>query len=614
MKKIILIVSLVVLGLGLSFAQTQVNEIVVNNCTTLTGVDTLRPWSTDKGARNIWVDDVDKDGKVDFIITDYTNGGRVHVFELTPPSTLQLVWSSPSRYNGNTNSGSTPRWVRTGDLDGDGNKEIIFPLSNGTADLEVVVYECTGNNTYGTAPAFTLSPTQFSGQGVGAFRTNREVGSVEDFDGDGKDELIMSNRDVNVYILGVLGSFPGFASWQLEGGDPAVVPFNSKRFSASPWHSTLVNLGNNKKTIVNHHWNFWGFWGIKPRGADSYQYPDSLTGYYTEFFKPENQDMVSYMGIQKVDVNGDGRQEIAGILYGGTGYYPYALALISLGANDTGLYVWEKSKGAVIGSNLWQLIGVNSGSFWGIGAADLNGNGRQEILLGGTNQYTLTSVEYKGTGNLLDSTSYTTSVAWAAPLPYVWYSMEIRDSLGTRKDTVKTESPFVSRMYAGFDSDGDGKQEVALAYQSVYDSVTLKYYHWLVDSAKYNLDSTKKVLNTRQINFRLLESNTASGIEARELNIITPDDFVLEQNYPNPFNPSTSIRFSLPVDENIVIRIYDMLGNQVATLLSNNMKKGSYEITWNGTNDLGQQVASGNYIAEMKFGNFAKSIKMQLLK
>lgn len=595
----------------------QVNEVTNFNCTSLTGVDTLRPWSTDKGARFITVtNDLDGDGKIEFLVTDYSNGGRVHVLELTPPNTLQLVWSSPAKkYLGNINS--TPRWVQFGDFDGDGNKEIVFPFGPRYTG-QVQVWECVGNNDYGTAPALTLDASQFTGV-LGAtsnFRMDREVANVSDFDGDGKSELIMSNQDINIYVLGVLGSFPGFASWQIEGGDPAVVPFNSKRFSASPWHSILINTGLNgtKKTIVNHHWNFWGFWSIKPRGADSYQYPDSLSGYYTEFFKPEGQDMVSYMGIQKVDVNGDKRDEIAGILYGGTGFYSYALGLVSLDVNDTGLYVWNKSKGGVIGSKLWQLVGVNTGSFWGIGAADLNGNGRQEILLGGTNQYTLTSVEYKGTGNLLDSTSYTTSVAWAAPLPYVWYSMEIKDSAGIRKDTVKTESPFVSRMVAGFDSDGDGKQEVALAYQSVYDSVTLKYYHWLVDSAKYNLDSTKKVLNTKQINFRLLESNTAGGIDARELNIITPDDFVLEQNYPNPFNPSTSIRFSLPVDENIVIKIYDMLGNQVATLLSNNMKKGSYEITWNGTNDLGQQVASGNYIAEMKFGNFAKSIKMQLLK
>ena len=64
----------------------------------------------------------------------------------------------------------------------------------------------------------------FTAQGVGNFRTNREVADVYDFDGDGPDELIMSNRDNRVYVLGISGDIPGFGGWEVEGGDPAVVP------------------------------------------------------------------------------------------------------------------------------------------------------------------------------------------------------------------------------------------------------------------------------------------------------------------------------------------------------------------------------------------------------
>ena len=53
---------------------------------------------------------------------------------------LEIVWSSPKIY-GSTGSGSTPRWVRTGDLDGDGKGEIIFPISKGSVDFEVQVWE-----------------------------------------------------------------------------------------------------------------------------------------------------------------------------------------------------------------------------------------------------------------------------------------------------------------------------------------------------------------------------------------------------------------------------------------------------------------------------------------
>ncbi len=593
----------------------QLNQKAEVNLYTLgTGQpDTVRPYSTDKGIRTVHATtDLDNDGKIELITTDYTNGGRVHVFELTQPSTLELVWSSPRRVG--TSSGSTPRWVRTGDLDGDGFKEIVFPLSTGSTDFEVQVYEYEGtDNSYGTAPAFTLPKDYFAAQSVGNFRTNREVAEVYDFDGDGKSELIMSNRDHNIYILGVFGTFPGFASWQLEGGDPAVVTVNSKVFSISHWHSVPADVnGDNKKEIINHMWNYYGLWAIKNTGVDSYVYPDTgVANFYREYMKETEGDHVSYMGIQPVDVDGDGNEEIAGILYGGNTSY-YSLALFDWGTSDTGVYIMKPEKGKVLARDIWKAVGIETGSFWGIGAGDFNGNGRQEILLGGSNKYNVVSVEYKGTGNVLDSASYNYSIAFAGA-PNEWGYFTRRDSAG-RIDTVKSESPFIAKMSKAFDSDGDGAKEIAASYQSVYDSITWTYQTWNNDSAKYITDSTKKVKNLNQISVRLFEA-TVTGLEARDLNIVSPDDFILEQNYPNPFNPSTSIRFSLPVEKKISLKIYDINGSVVKTLINNqDFAKGVYEITWDGTSNGNTKVASGMYIAELQFGNFTKSIKMSLLK
>ena len=98
-------------------------------------------------------------------------------------------------------------------------------------------------------------------------------------------------------------------------------------------------------------------------------------------------------------------------------------------------------------------------------------------------------------------------------------------------------------------------------------------------------------------------------------NIITPDDYKLENNYPNPFNPSTSISFKLPLQKKISLKIYDMLGREVATLINNEVyEPGNFKITWDGTNNYGSKVASGNYIATLTYGNYSKSIKMTLLK
>ncbi|NUN10164.1 MAG: VCBS repeat-containing protein [Ignavibacteriaceae bacterium] len=614
MKKMLLAAALIFVW-SASLLSQPVGVKTAFNLANLTGADSVRPYSNDKGMRSVWfAGDLDKDGKKELVTTDYTNGGRVHVFEFANANTLELVWSSPTRPVG-TSSGSTPRWVRTGDLDGDGNMEIVFPLSTGTADFEVQVFEHSGaDNDYGTVPAFTLANNYFAAQGLGNFRTNREVAMVYDFDGDGSDELIMSNRNHGVYVLGVFGTFPGFAGWTLEGGDPTVVPGNSNTFSVSHWHSIPANLdGAGRKEIVNIHWNFWGMWSIKPLGTDSYQYPDpTIPGFYKEMFRYTLGDHVPYMGIQAVDVDGDGSDEIAGILYGGT-TMNYALALSDFGPADSTVYIWDSTKTAIISSSAWTAAGLDVGSFWGIGAADLNGNGKTEILLGGGNGFNVMAVEYKGTGSLLDSNSYTNTLYYTGRTPYQWNSIAIYDSAGTI-DTIGTESPFISKMTGTFDSDNNGRIEIAASYQSVYDSMLVKKYTWNSGTSVYVLTDSFKVKNAEVLSVRVFES-TITGLEEKELSWITPDDFNLEQNYPNPFNPSTTLRFTVPVDKQISIAIYDVLGNKVKTLVNNEMvAKGAYEVTWDGTSNSGSKVASGTYIAEMRFGNFMKSVKMSLLK
>ena len=592
----------------------QVSKLAQNNVFDVTGQpDSTRPWSTDKGVRSVtYAGDINGNGKVNFVATDYTNGGRVHLLEMNASTNkLEIVWSSPTRPG--FASGSTPRWVRVGDLDGDGYKEIIFPLSNGTVDFEVQVWEYQGTGyDFGTEPAITLPANYFAAQGVGLFRTNREVGEVFDFDGDGHDELIMSNRDHNVYVLGISGAFPGFASWQLEGGDPMVHPWNSKKFSVSHWHSIPVNVSGNQKIIVNHNWNNYPMWSIIPNGPDSYRYPDSATQkYYVEFTANTLGDHVAYMGIQRVDVDGDGQDEIAGILYGGNSE-TYSLALVNFAAADTGFSIWDTTKFGVIASKAWTASGAANGNFWGIGAGDFNGNGREEILLGGGAGYEIMAVEYKGTGDVLSPDSYDTYVFYKEPtINYSW--IDVRDSAGV-KDTIRTEAPFVSKMTQAFDFNNNGRKEIAASYQSVVDSLRYRYYTYNADSSKYLLDSTVMVNNLNKVNVKYFEA-TPTGIKARDLTIVGPDDYVLEQNYPNPFNPSTTIRFALPIDKQISLKIYDVLGNEVATLINNQeMVEGKYEYTWNGKNNFGRAVASGMYIAELRFGDFAKTIKMQLLK
>ncbi|MFH2035395.1 MAG: S8 family serine peptidase, partial [Candidatus Zixiibacteriota bacterium] len=77
--------------------------------------------------------------------------------------------------------------------------------------------------------------------------------------------------------------------------------------------------------------------------------------------------------------------------------------------------------------------------------------------------------------------------------------------------------------------------------------------------------------------------------------LILPKDFYLAQNYPNPFNPSTNISFAINKKANVVLSVYNLLGEKVSELANGELPAGTYHITWNGTDSRGKQVASGIY-------------------
>ena len=95
-----------------------------------------------------------------------------------------------------------------------------------------------------------------------------------------------------------------------------------------------------------------------------------------------------------------------------------------------------------------------------------------------------------------------------------------------------------------------------------------------------------------------------------------PDEFSLEQNYPNPFNPGTTIEFALPTPGHVVLSIFNVLGEKVANLVSENLTAGKYKYEWNAT-----ELTSGIYFYKLKAvpigsqaGSFVEIKKMILLK
>ncbi len=103
--------------------------------------------------------------------------------------------------------------------------------------------------------------------------------------------------------------------------------------------------------------------------------------------------------------------------------------------------------------------------------------------------------------------------------------------------------------------------------------------------------------------------STTSPISINPINFRIPEKFSLSQNYPNPFNPQTKIKFDISKQSFAKLIIYDILGREVATLVNEDLKPGTYSFDWDGSN-----YASGIYFYQLVVGDYAKTMKMVLIK
>jgi hypothetical protein len=113
-------------------------------------------------------------------------------------------------------------------------------------------------------------------------------------------------------------------------------------------------------------------------------------------------------------------------------------------------------------------------------------------------------------------------------------------------------------------------------------------------------------VNQDTVNFYL---DTLNVIGIVNINTNVPDNFSLGQNYPNPFNPQTKIRFQLKNTSYTELKIYDVLGMEVKSLVKESLKPGEYEVSFNAAN-----MPSGVYFYRLNAGEFTETRRMVLVK
>jgi hypothetical protein len=144
-------------------------------------------------------------------------------------------------------------------------------------------------------------------------------------------------------------------------------------------------------------------------------------------------------------------------------------------------------------------------------------------------------------------------------------------------------------------------------WRDAEDSPADQGYHWNRNAETYFLIGNGMGEAMVQL---LLQGDTTDSDDLEYL----PEEYALKQNYPNPFNPSTTISYNIPEQTHVSIKVYDILGGLVATLVDEIKSEGNYTVTFSATSEDGSGLPTGMYILLMHAGNYTGLKKMMLIK
>jgi hypothetical protein len=125
----------------------------------------------------------------------------------------------------------------------------------------------------------------------------------------------------------------------------------------------------------------------------------------------------------------------------------------------------------------------------------------------------------------------------------------------------------------------------------------------------FDVNRNASVNRKDTIDFMITDANGLMMSKSFIFNYTGPKEFKLEQNFPNPFNPTTTIQYQIPSDAKVTLKVYDILGSEVATIVNEEQEAGYKEVQFTGSN-----IASGMYVYRLTAGDYVSIKKMLMIK
>jgi hypothetical protein len=464
-------------------------------------------------------------------------------------------------------TGSAPEHIAIADFDGDGKPDLVA-TNGGSNTVSVFRNTSISGNITGTSFAKVDFVT-----GV----TPNDV-TIGDLDGDGKPDLAVTNGGSNTVSVFRNTSSSGSitsSSFAIKvdfatGSNPCLVAIGDLDGDGKP-DLAVTNWGGNTVSVFRNL-------NTGPGGSITSSSFDTKVDFAVGS---------TPIGVAIGDLDGDGKPD---------------LLVTSLGSNTLSVFRNTSVTGSITNSSFAARMDFAAGSGTAdIVVGDLDGDGKPDVAVTNHDDNTI---------SVFRNTSTIGSITFAAKVDFATGSTPYVDEIG--------------------DLDGDGKPDlVAANYNSntisvlrntsVSGSITGSSFANKVDFASGNwgvaigdLDGDGKpdlaVTNSGGNTISVLRSLQSTTFVKRIDNEI-PLLFSLEQNHPNPFNPSTTISFVISSKSYVTLKVFDIMGREIATVASEELSAGTYSRQWNAAN-----ISSGIYFYRLQAGSFTETKKLVLLR